>query len=90
MFDVGLISWTADHVPYERRGRIIGLIETSWALGLLVGVTTLGLVAAATSWRWSYVARRRRRRRRAAGLLLARLDRESRRRAAAAVGRLAP
>jgi predicted MFS family arabinose efflux permease len=75
VFDVGLISWTADHVPYERRGRVVGIIETSWALGLLIGVTSLGLVAAATSWRWSYVvgavavvA--------AAGMLLARLDTE--------------
>ena len=24
VFDVGLISWTADHVPYERRGRVTG------------------------------------------------------------------
>jgi predicted MFS family arabinose efflux permease len=55
VFDVGLISWTSDHVAYERRSRVVGIIETSWALGLLVGVTTLGLVAAATSWRWSYV-----------------------------------
>ncbi len=55
VFDVALISWTADHVPYDRRSRVTGLIETSWALGLLFGVTTLGLVAALTSWRWSYV-----------------------------------
>ncbi len=55
VFDVGLISWTADHVPYERRSRVTGLLETSWALGLLIGVTLLGLVAAVTSWRWSYV-----------------------------------
>lgn len=93
VFDVGLISWTADHVPYERRGRIIGFIETSWALGLLIGVSTLGLVAAATSWRWSYVlgavgvtA--------AAGLLVARLDggvpAPVRERLAAGVGRLRP
>lgn len=75
VFDVGLISWTADHVPYERRGRVVGVIETSWALGLLIGVTSLGLVAAATSWRWSYivgaaavVA--------AAGILLARVEPE--------------
>src|SRR4051794_41699393 len=74
VFDVALISWTADHVTYDRRGRVTGLIETSWALGLLVGVTSLGLLAAVTSWRWSYVvggvgvvAM--------AGLLLARLDR---------------
>jgi MFS transporter, DHA1 family, inner membrane transport protein len=55
VFDVALISWTADHVPYDRRSRVTGLIETSWALGLLIGVTLLGLVAAVTSWRWSYV-----------------------------------
>ena len=29
------IAWIADHVPYERRGRVVGIIETSWALGLL-------------------------------------------------------
>jgi predicted MFS family arabinose efflux permease len=75
VFDVALISWTADHVPYDRRGRVTGLLETSWALGLLIGVTLLGLVAAASSWRWSYVVG-------AvgvvvmAGVLLARLDRE--------------
>jgi DHA1 family inner membrane transport protein len=55
VFDVALISWTADHVPYDRRSRVTGLIETSWALGLLIGVTLLGLVAAVTSWRWSYL-----------------------------------
>lgn len=55
LFDVGLAAWVADRVPYERRGRVIGLTETSWALGLLLGVTTMGLVAAATSWRWGYV-----------------------------------
>jgi len=75
VFDVGLISWTADHVPYDRRGRVTGLLETSWALGLLIGVTLLGLVAAVSSWRWSYVvgavgvvAM--------AGIVMARLDRE--------------
>jgi predicted MFS family arabinose efflux permease len=75
VFDVALISWTADHVSYDRRSRVTGLIETSWALGLLIGVTLLGLVAAVTSWRWSYavgaaavVAM--------AGVLTARLDRD--------------
>ena len=54
VFDVAAFSWTADHVPYDRRGRVIGLLETSWALGLLLGVTGLGLVTAATSWRVAY------------------------------------
>ena len=47
VFDVGLIAWTADHVPYERRGRVVGVIETSWALGLLIGVSALGVLTAA-------------------------------------------
>ncbi len=54
VFDVGLGAWIADHVPYERRGRVVGLVETSWALGLLVGVSVLGLVTAVSSWRWGY------------------------------------
>ena len=50
-FDLGMGAWLADHVPYERRGRVVGITETSWALSLLIGVSLLGLVTAATSWR---------------------------------------
>ncbi|MFM8266663.1 MAG: MFS transporter [Ilumatobacteraceae bacterium] len=56
LFDLGLVDWVSDRVPYERRGRVIGLTETSWALGLLVGVTSMGLLASVTSWRLAYVA----------------------------------
>ncbi len=56
MFDLGLSAWISDRVPYERRGRVIGLTETAWAMGLLVGVTTLGLITAAAGWRAAYVA----------------------------------
>jgi predicted MFS family arabinose efflux permease len=55
LFDLGLTSWIAEQVPYERRGRIVGLTETSWAGGLLLGVTTMGLVTAATNWRIGYL-----------------------------------
>jgi DHA1 family inner membrane transport protein len=51
---VGAGAWIADHVPFERRGRVVGLVETAWALGLLVGVSTLGVVTALSSWRWAY------------------------------------
>ena len=54
IFDIGLASWVNDHVEYEKRGRVIGMTETSWALGLLIGVTAMGLVAATSSWRWGY------------------------------------
>ena len=53
-FDIGLGSWIADHVPYRQRGRIVGLTETSWALGLLLGVSVMGIVTALTSWRVGY------------------------------------
>jgi predicted MFS family arabinose efflux permease len=55
VFDIGLGSWIADHVPYERRGVVVGLTETSWALGLLVGVSLMGLATAVTNWRGAYV-----------------------------------
>ncbi|MEY4606106.1 MAG: MFS transporter [Ilumatobacteraceae bacterium] len=54
LFDLGLGAWVSDRVPYERRGRVIGLTETSWAGGLLLGVSTMGLVTAATNWRVGY------------------------------------
>lgn len=55
VFDVGLGAWIADHVPFARRGRVVGITETSWALGLLVGVSLLGLVTAVSSWRVAYL-----------------------------------
>lgn len=54
MFDLGLSSWTTDRVPYAQRSRVMGLVEVSWALGLLVGVSLMGLLTAATSWRFGY------------------------------------
>ncbi|MFZ9922959.1 MAG: MFS transporter [Ilumatobacteraceae bacterium] len=50
-FDLGMAAWISDRVPYERRGRVVGITETSWALSLLLGVSLLGVITAATSWR---------------------------------------
>lgn len=55
VFDIGLGTWIATHVPYERRSVVVGLTETSWALALLVGVSLLGLITAASSWRVAYL-----------------------------------
>jgi DHA1 family inner membrane transport protein len=55
-FYLGIGAWIAHHVPYERRGRVIGLIEVAWAFGLLIGVTAMGLVTAATNWRVGYLS----------------------------------
>lgn len=55
VFDTSLIVWVNDHVPYERRGRVVGIIETSWALGLFLGVSSMGLVTTVWSWRQGLV-----------------------------------
>ena len=54
MFDLGLGAWTSDRVPFAQRGRVMGLTEISWALGLLIGVSTMGLVTAFSNWRAGY------------------------------------
>lgn len=53
-FDLGLAAWIADQVRYEQRSRVVGFTETSWALGLLVGVSLMGVVTALTDWRFGY------------------------------------
>jgi predicted MFS family arabinose efflux permease len=51
VFDTALIVWVNDYVPYDRRGRIVGVIETSWALSLFIGVAIMGVATALFSWR---------------------------------------
>lgn len=55
MFDLGLGSWIADHVSYDRRSRVVGLTETSWAFGLLIGVSAMGLATAAGGFRLGFL-----------------------------------
>ncbi|MGA1362186.1 MAG: MFS transporter [Ilumatobacteraceae bacterium] len=55
VFDTSLIVWVNDHVPYERRGEVVGVIETSWALGLFIGVSAMGIATALAGWRWGFV-----------------------------------
>ena len=55
-FYLGIGMWIATHVPYERRGRVTGLIEVSWAFGLLIGVSTMGLITAISNWRIGYLS----------------------------------
>lgn len=53
-YDIGLGSWIADRVAYARRSRVVGLTETSWALGLLVGVSVMGVATGLVSFRLAY------------------------------------
>ena len=55
VFDLGIIAWITDRVPYVQLGRVVGLTETSWAGSLFVGVMLMGLLTGLSSWRWGYV-----------------------------------
>ncbi len=54
-FDPAMQGWFSSRVPYERRGRVLGITELSWALGLLVTVPLAGVLIARTSWRALFV-----------------------------------
>ncbi len=54
-FDAATTSWIADRVPFRRRAEVTGLVETSWALALLVGIPSLGLLVDRAGWRWGFV-----------------------------------
>ncbi|WP_370325797.1 MFS transporter [Euzebya sp.] len=50
-FDVPMQGWFGARVPYERRGRVLGTVELTWAGGLLASVPLSGWLIARTSWR---------------------------------------
>jgi DHA1 family inner membrane transport protein len=50
-FDPALQSYIGEWVPYERRGRAIGISEFAWAGSLLLGVPLMGLLINRFGWR---------------------------------------
>ena len=51
IFDPALQAYVGERVPYEKRGLVIGLIETSWAASTLIGIPLVGLLIAWQGWR---------------------------------------
>jgi predicted MFS family arabinose efflux permease len=50
LFDVGAQAHVAERVPWHRRSRHIGVLEVSWAGGLLIGAPIAGWLIANGSW----------------------------------------
>ena len=44
IFDPAIQAYIGHYVPYERRGRAIGIVETAWSGSTLLGIPALGLV----------------------------------------------
>lgn len=50
IFDPSLQAYLGDQVPYERRGRVIGLTELGWSLSFFLGVPLMGFLIARQGW----------------------------------------
>lgn len=53
--DTAQSAWIAHRVPFARRSRVFGVVETAWAFALLVGIPICGVVADLWGWRAMFV-----------------------------------
>ncbi|MDJ0780671.1 MAG: MFS transporter [Desulfosarcinaceae bacterium] len=51
LFDPALQGFIGERVPFERRGLVVGLVETSWAASTLVGMPCIALLIEHFGWR---------------------------------------
>lgn len=50
IFDPSMQAYLGDHIPYERRGRVIGMTELGWSLSFFLGVPLMGFLIARQGW----------------------------------------
>ncbi len=50
IFDISLVSWLGDRVPYEQRGRVLAVTEFGWSLAFIFGVPLVGFLIARQGW----------------------------------------
>jgi len=51
IFDPALQAYVGERVPYNRRGRVIGMLEICWAGSTLVGIPLVALLIDRLGWR---------------------------------------
>jgi DHA1 family inner membrane transport protein len=56
LWDNGQNTWAGHEVPFTERGKVLGLIETSWAGAYLAIVPLMGLLIHVGDWRLPFVA----------------------------------
>jgi predicted MFS family arabinose efflux permease len=54
-FDIPMQAWFGDRVPYSERGRVFGITELTWSIGLLAVVPISGFLIERTSWRAPFI-----------------------------------
>ena len=55
VFALNKYAYLGDQVPIQRRGFVVGVIETSWALSFIVGVPLVGLLIERGGWQAPFV-----------------------------------
>lgn len=50
IYDPAMQAYIGDHVPYERRGRAMGITELAWSGAWLIGVPTTGWLIVRAGW----------------------------------------
>lgn len=56
IYDPAVQAYVGDLIPYHRRGRIMGIIELSWAASWLVGVPATGFLIELYGWQAPFIA----------------------------------
>ena len=51
-----LLAYLSERTPYERRGRILGALELTWALAGMIAVPALGALIGPLGWRAPFLA----------------------------------
>ena len=54
-FGLPMQAWFGDRVPYSERGRVFGITELTWSVGLLAVVPISGFLIEKTSWRAPFI-----------------------------------
>jgi len=54
-FGLPMQAWFGDRVPYAERGRVFGITELTWSMGLLSVVPISGFLIERTSWRAPFI-----------------------------------
>jgi predicted MFS family arabinose efflux permease len=55
VFDVPMQAWFGDRVAYEARGRVLGITELAWPLGVIVVVPVSGVLIQHLGWQMPFV-----------------------------------
>ena len=55
LYTVGGHTYLSRRVPFQQRGRVIGIFETSWAMALLIGAPIVAVLLRLGGWRAPFV-----------------------------------